>query len=175
MKRFHVHVAVENLANSMRFYSDLFGTRPTVERPDYAKWMLDDPRVNFAISARGHKPGVNHLSFQAENPEELAELGERADCAAGSAVLKQDEAACCYAKSDKYWVVDPQGLAWENFHTLGEVPIFGEDTASIQPDGTAACCVPLHRSADEPSEAACCVPDRVAADTNQSEKTGACC
>jgi catechol 2,3-dioxygenase-like lactoylglutathione lyase family enzyme len=175
MKRFHVHVAVENLFESVKFYSALFGANPAVERPDYAKWMLDDPRVNFAISARGHKPGVNHLGFQAENAEELAELGERADCAAGSAALKQDEAACCYAKSDKYWIVDPQGLAWENFHTLGEVPTFGEDSTAIQPDGTSACCVPLHRSADEPSEGECCVANAAAARTSQSGKAGACC
>lgn len=163
MKRFHVHVAVENLADSVRFYSDLFGVKPTVERPDYAKWMLADPRVNFAISSRGHKSGVNHLGFQAENATELAELGERASSAAGSRVLKQNEAECCYAKSDKYWVLDPQGLAWEHFHTLGEVPIFGEDSTMTQIDGQEACCIPLHQdktSADEPSAGACCVPTR---------------
>ena len=161
MKRFHVHVAVENLPDSVRFYSELFGAKPTVERPDYAKWMLADPRVNFAISSRGHKPGVNHLGFQAEDATELAELAERASSAAGSRVLKENEAECCYAKSDKYWVLDPQDLAWEHFHTLGEVPIFGEDSTMTHIDGQEACCIPLHQnkaSADEPSAGVCCVP-----------------
>ncbi len=121
MKRFHVHLAVENLADSVGFYSELFGAPPTVQRDDYAKWMIDDPRVNFAISSRGHKPGINHLGFQAENEQELAELGERADRASGSQMLAEKEVACCYAKGNKYWVVDPQGLAWEHFHTLGEM------------------------------------------------------
>ena len=160
MKRFHVHVAVDNLADSVWFYSDLFAAKPDVERPDYAKWMLADPRLNFAISSRGHKPGVNHLGFQAEDATELAELGERASHAAGARVLKENEAECCYAKSDKYWVLDPQGLAWEHFHTLGEVPIFGEDSTMTQIDGQEACCIPLHQnkaSADEASARACCV------------------
>jgi lactoylglutathione lyase len=163
MKRFHVHVAVENLVASVRFYSDLFGAQPTVQRPDYAKWMLAEPSVNFAISSRGLKPGVNHLGFQAESATELAELGERAKLAAGSAVLAESATACCYAKSDKYWVIDPQGLAWEHFHTLGEIPIFGQDSEIVtQTDGQEACCIPLasepKASADEASTGACCVP-----------------
>jgi lactoylglutathione lyase len=162
MKRFHVHVAVENLAESIEFYSDLFGMKPTVERTDYAKWMLDDTRVNFAISSRGHKWGVNHLGFQAEDAAELAELADRASHAAGAAVLKENEAQCCYAKSDKYWVLDPQGLAWEHFQTLGEVPIFGEDSTMRRADGKESCCIPLYQArtnpSDEPSTAACCVP-----------------
>jgi catechol 2,3-dioxygenase-like lactoylglutathione lyase family enzyme len=161
MKRFHVHVAVENLAASVRFYTDLFGAAPTVERPDYAKWMLDDPRVNFAISARGHKPGINHLGFQAEDAAELAELGARATDASGAAVLKETGAECCYAKSDKYWVLDPQGLPWEHFYTLGEVPIFGEDSATMEANAEEKCCIPLFQgkgSGDDASSAACCVP-----------------
>jgi catechol 2,3-dioxygenase-like lactoylglutathione lyase family enzyme len=130
MKRFHVHVSVDNLAESIRFYSDLFGVSPTVERAEYAKWMLEDPRINFAISVRGHKSGVNHLGFQAEDAAELEELAERANAASGSAALEEKGAQCCYARSDKYWVLDPQGLAWEHFHTLGEAPIFGEDSAA---------------------------------------------
>src|ERR1700722_2036610 len=104
MKRFHVHVAVENLNQSIIFYSDLFGMRPTVERIDYAKWMIEDPRLNFAISSRGHKPGVNHLGFQANDAVELAELEARADRASGSAVLRENAVECCYAKGNKYWV-----------------------------------------------------------------------
>jgi hypothetical protein len=176
MKRFHVHVAVENLGDSVRFYSDLFGMKPTVERRDYAKWMLEDPSLNFAISSRGHKPGVNHLGFQADDSAELAELGARADLASGSAVLKETEVECCYAKGNKYWVIDPQGLAWEHFQTLGEVPIFGEDTTMNRAEGEA-CCIPLHSSkssAVEESKRACCVPT-ASPDTAQARKAGACC
>jgi catechol 2,3-dioxygenase-like lactoylglutathione lyase family enzyme len=188
MKRFHVHVAVEDLNQSIVFYSDLFGMKPTVERPDYAKWMIDDPRVNFAISSRGNKPGVNHMGFQAEEPAELAELGARAEQASGSAVLKETAVECCYAKGNKYWVVDPQGLAWEHFQTLGEVPIFGQDTilgeammlgkdASMKRTDGQSCCIPLHNAANSPAEeskAECCVPI-AAPDTSQPVKTGSCC
>jgi catechol 2,3-dioxygenase-like lactoylglutathione lyase family enzyme len=176
MKRFHVHVAVENLNQSIAFYSDLFGTKPTVERPDYAKWMIDDPRVNFAISSRGNKPGVNHLGFQAEDSAELAELGARADRASGAAVLKETEVECCYAKGNKYWVTDPQGLAWEHFQTLGEVPIFGADTVMSRA-GEQACCIPLHNATNTPadeSKAACCVP-LAPSDPAKPVKAGACC
>jgi catechol 2,3-dioxygenase-like lactoylglutathione lyase family enzyme len=174
MKRFHVHVAVENLDDSIRFYSSLFGMEPAVERPDYAKWLLTDPRVNFAISSRGHKPGVNHLGFQAEDPAELAKLAERANRASGTAVLEEKEAQCCYAKSDKYWVLDPQGLAWEHFHTLGEVPVYGQDSQITQTHGQENCCIPLYRnrrSLDEASAGACCVPTqaRKSSDSIQSE------
>ena len=141
MKRFHVHVSVENLRQSIDFYSVLFAARPTVEKQDYAKWMLDDPRVNFAISARGHASGINHLGIQADSADELRDLGERVEQINGPQALKQDEAACCYAKSDKYWVLDPQGLAWENFHTLEGIPVFGQDTATKE--SGAACCIPL--------------------------------
>jgi catechol 2,3-dioxygenase-like lactoylglutathione lyase family enzyme len=175
MKRFHVHVAVENLSESVNFYSDLFGMKPTVERPDYAKWMIEDPRINFAISSRGHQPGVNHLGFQAENAAELAELGARANHASGSAVLKETEVECCYAKGNKYWVIDPQGLAWESFQTLGEVPIFGEDFKMKLIDGEA-CCIPLHAGANsaKASERACCVPAGPT-DTAPPRKSGVCC
>src|SRR5260221_9030496 len=168
MKRFHVHVAVENLNQSVTFCSNLFGAKPSVERADYAKWMLDDPRVNFAISSRGHKPGINHLGFQAEDAGELAELGARAEVASGSKVMAEKEAACCYAKGNKYWVVDPQGLAWEHFHTLGEIPIFGEDTNMKELVVEQACCIPLHESESangEASKGACCVPNATASAT----------
>jgi catechol 2,3-dioxygenase-like lactoylglutathione lyase family enzyme len=182
MKRFHVHVAVEDLNKSVAFYSELFGMRPTVERPDYAKWMIDDPRVNFAISSRGHQPGVNHLGFQAEDSVELAELGARADRASGAAVLKETAVECCYAKGNKYWVVDPQGLAWEHFQTLGEVPIFGQDTilgaeVSIDRADGQACCIPLRNASSSPdlqSKAACCVPI-AAPDAAQPVKPSSCC
>ena len=110
MKRLHVHVSVENLAESIRFYSALFASEPTVSKDDYAKWMLDDPRVNFAISERGHKVGLDHLGVQVESEEELGEMQERL-AGAGLPMDEQIGTHCCYAKSDKYWTVDPQGIA----------------------------------------------------------------
>ena len=145
MKRFHVHVSVDDLAANIRFYSTVFGTPPTVVKDDYAKWMVEDPRVNFAISKRGAKAGLDHLGLQVESEEELAGLRgqvERAHIAA----LDQTGAACCYAKSDKYWTTDPQGIAWETFHTLDAIPVFGEDNRTVQPaTAEAACCAPASK------------------------------
>ena len=140
MKRFHVHVSVDDLAKNIRFYSSIFGVAPAVEKSDYAKWMLDDPRINFAISSRGGKPGVNHLGLQVDTPDELAAL--RAQVARADIAADDEPAAeCCYALSDKYWIEDPQGVAWETFHTLGDIPVFGNDaTPHAQP--AAACCAP---------------------------------
>lgn len=135
MKRMHIHVSVDNLDQSIGFYSQLFGTAPSVQKPDYAKWMLDDPRVNFAISQRGEKPGLNHLGIQAENDGELAEIKTRLD-AADMAVLTETGTTCCYAKSDKHWVQDPSGIAWETYHTLDSAPTFNA------PDVASPCCVP---------------------------------
>jgi catechol 2,3-dioxygenase-like lactoylglutathione lyase family enzyme len=125
MKRFHVHVSVSDIPSSVRFYAALFGGPPTVEKPDYAKWMLEDPRVNFAISRRDRAPGVNHLGFQTDSPEELSDLEARLKAAAMPS-LEEKGAACCYAKSDKTWVEDPQGVPWEVFHTLASIPVYGE-------------------------------------------------
>jgi len=141
MKRFHVHVAVHDLPQSIRFYSALFGTGPSIEKGDYAKWMLDDPRVNFAISTRANKAGLDHLGIQAESGAELEELGSRL-AQADVSVLPQTSASCCYAKSDKYWTLDPQGLAWESFHTLDGVPTYGSDTKLKVSEPKAACCAP---------------------------------
>lgn len=135
MKRFHVHARVHDLAASIAFYSRLFGTEPVRVEADYAKWMLDDPRINFAISARGGAPGIDHLGFQTDDAVELAELKARAT-AADLALLDEGETSCCYARSDKYWVTDPQGVAWEQFHTLGDIPMFGVPRA----EADAACC-----------------------------------
>ena len=145
MKRLHVHVAVHDLQQSIRFYSALFAAQPAVKKDDYAKWMLDDPRVNFAISTRADKAGLDHLGIQAENGEELEDLGTRL-AQADVAITAQKGASCCYAKSDKYWTIDPQGIAWESFHTLDSVPLYGQDTrsraAEIRSAGKAACCGP---------------------------------
>lgn len=158
MKRFHAHIAVDDLAKSVDFYSKLFGQSPTVERTDYAKWMLEDPQVNFAISARGHAVGVNHFGFQAEDETELQELRQRAGAAAGEAVLDQGETTCCYAASTKHWTVDPSGIAWEHYYTMGEVQEFGIETVSQ----SGACCLPIVAKQGE----ACCVPGKNA---------GGCC
>jgi hypothetical protein len=138
MKRFHVHAHVENLGQSISFYSKLFGAGPTRVESDYAKWMLEDPRINFAISTRGGKLGVDHLGLQTDSEEELVELKERAR-AADLALLDEGETTCCYARSDKYWLTDPQGIAWEQFHTLGSIPVFSDTKAEVQAEPTACC------------------------------------
>ncbi len=152
MKRFHVHLGVPDLAASIRFYSGLFGMAPTVEKPDYAKWMLDDPRVNFAISTRGSKAGVDHLGFQTDDPAELAELKARAE-GADLALRDEGQTTCCYARSEKHWVTDPQGIAWEHFHTLGNIPVFNE---RVQPADGAPCCAPA--VAASAAAVPCCGP-----------------
>lgn len=157
MKRFHVHVAVTDLQESIRFYSSIFGADPSVKQGDYAKWMIDEPRINFAISARGHTPGVNHLGFQVDSNDELTQMRAQLQ-AADASLLEQTETACCYAKSDKYWVTDPSGLAWETFHSLDTVPVFGEDTKGVE---ASACCIPLKQESTSPESAACCVPTSI--------------
>jgi len=140
MKRFHVHVSVNDLAQSIRFYSNLFGAEPSVQKPDYAKWMLDDPRVNFAISKRGAAAGVDHLGLQVESAEDLTGL-EAQLRQADSALRAEPGTTCCYAQSDKYWVTDPQGVAWETFHTLGSAPTFSAPNQAAEPAANA-CCAP---------------------------------
>lgn len=143
MKRFHMHVAVENVEQNIRFYSTLFGAEPAVRKPDYAKWMLEDPRVNFAISSRGMKAGLDHVGIQVENATELADIHSRLE-RADQEMLQQEGISCCYAKSNKYWVQDPQGIAWEAWENLGEVPVFGDGALAVQPamQVKAACCAP---------------------------------
>jgi catechol 2,3-dioxygenase-like lactoylglutathione lyase family enzyme len=139
MKRLHVHVAVENLDQSVGFYSTLFDASPSVLKADYAKWMLDDPRVNFAISVRGQASGVDHLGIQVETGEELGELASRLK-AAGQATRDQQATTCCYARSDKSWVNDPSGIRWETFFTFGDAATYGEDEPSSIPAPKQACC-----------------------------------
>ncbi len=143
MKRLHVHVAVEDLHKSTAFYATLFGVAPTVVKEDYAKWMLDDPRVNFAISTLGDSPGLDHLGIQVEDAGELSEIASRLN-AAGARTVQEVAAICCYAKSDKTWVQDPSGLRWETFHTLGEAAVYGEDrsVAAMMGKQPGACCAP---------------------------------
>lgn len=152
MKRFHVHMHVDDLAQNIAFYSKLFGAEPTRQESDYAKWMLEDPRINFAISTRGSaKPGLDHLGFQVDDATELAALKAQAE-AADMAMLDEGETTCCYARSEKHWITDPQGVAWEHFHSLGDIPVFNE---SAIPTG-AACCAP---STSAPAvKSGCCGP-----------------
>jgi catechol 2,3-dioxygenase-like lactoylglutathione lyase family enzyme len=139
MSRLHVHISVDDLEQNIRFYSALFGTLPSVSKDDYAKWDLAEPAVNFAISRRGAKTGLDHVGIQAENAEELATLQSRLQ-AAGISGVEQSGTACCYARSDKYWTRDPQGIAWEAFHTLDSIPTFNEQEAAAAP--ASGCCVP---------------------------------
>jgi predicted enzyme related to lactoylglutathione lyase len=154
MKRLHVHVAVEDLSHSIGFYSALFAARPSIIKTDYAKWMLDDPRVNFAISTRGRQPGLDHLGIQVETGDELKEVYARLRDA-GGAVAEQGQTNCCYATSEKSWIDDPAGIAWETFLTTGESTDYGdgsgENDARIAQ--TKACCAP---SIPPENAAACC-------------------
>ena len=158
MKRFHVHVAVNDLQQGIGFCSTLFGAEPTVLKDDYAKWMLDDPRVNFAISERSSEAGINHLGFQVDEASELEEIRTRLQ-SASAAVMNEEEVSCCYARSNKAWVTDPAGVAWETFHSLGTVPFYGEKHEHEKPAAQAACCTPAAKGVATPAPAprsACC-------------------
>jgi catechol 2,3-dioxygenase-like lactoylglutathione lyase family enzyme len=153
MKRLHVHVSVEDLDQSVRFYSTLFAAEPAVTKPDYAKWMLEDPRVNFAISTRSGNAGLDHLGIQVETQGELQEVYGRLR-EADRPVLEEGNTVCCYAASEKSWITDPQGLSWETFLTSGESTVYGDsvDLGPIRTTGSeGACCVP--KPAADP---ACC-------------------
>ena len=156
MKRMHIHVAVDDLSRSIGFYSALFDAQPAVVKPDYAKWMLADPRVNFAISTRGREPGLDHLGIQVEDKTELHEVYARLR-RAGGAVIEQGETACCYAKSEKSWIDDPTGIAWETFHTTGENTDYGDGTGEPEARvaNSKACCGPSTSVAAEPAPACC--------------------
>ena len=151
MKRLHVHLAVDDLSQSIRFYSALFASEPSVTKPDYAKWMLDDPRVNFAISTRSARKGLDHFGIQVENEPELREVYGRLQ-AAGRPVLEEGATTCCYARSEKAWISDPQGLPWEAFLTTGESTVYGVDL-DLTPITSGACCAPKPELA---ATAPCC-------------------
>lgn len=178
MKRFHVHLGVPDLSASIRFYSDLFGTAPTVEKPDYAKWMLDDPRVNFAISQRNGRTGLNHLGLQADSADELAGIRTQFAAADESSVYDENDVSCCYARSDKHWVRDPQGIAWEAFHSLGKVEFF--DGTAQEPADAGACgtnatgCCAAATTAAAPEATACCASAE-APTAQPAGEPAACC
>jgi hypothetical protein len=163
MKRLHVHVGVDELAQSIRFYSTLFAAEPATVKDDYAKWMLDDPRVNFAISTRaGRASGISHLGIQAEDETELGEVYERL-ARAERPIVEAKNATCCYAQSDKQWIADPQGVPWETFFTYGESTVYGEGSlAKLNEVNDAACCAPI-----------CCEPEALS--TAAAEPATACC
>lgn len=140
MKRLHVNVAVTDLESAVGFYSTLFASQPSVRKDDYAKWRLEDPRVNFSISQRGAKPGVDHLGIEVESSEELQEIATR--LASATEVLPQENATCCYARSDKAWAKDPSGVLWETFFTHGESTHYGKDTDFAEPSVAGAKAVP---------------------------------
>lgn len=158
MSRFHMHVGVADLEKSIAFYSGLFGTAPSVTKPDYAKWMLDDPRINFAISVRdGAHRGIEHVGLQVEDEAELAAVyGRLKD--AGAPVLEEGATTCCYAESEKSWIADPDGVVWEAFLTNGEATVYGDspDFAPLASPAAAegACCVPA--AAKAPAATGCC-------------------
>ena len=144
MKRFHVHIHVDDLDRNIAFYSAMFGAQPARVESDYAKWMLDDPAVNFAISTRGQgQVGLDHLGFQVDNEADLAAMKAQAE-QADMSLIDEGQTTCCYARSDKHWLVDPQGLPWEHFRTLGNIPVFREGEASAAPAQAEAqaCCTP---------------------------------
>ncbi|MBT3812123.1 MAG: glyoxalase/bleomycin resistance/dioxygenase family protein [Gammaproteobacteria bacterium] len=138
MKRLHIHLAVEDLKQNIAFYSTMFGCQPTLQHEDYAKWMLDDPRVNFAISNRSQKLGLDHLGIQTENEQELQAIKQQLD-ATQVPIEAQESTACCYARTDKYWITDPQGIAWESFHSLSEIPTFNDQIPVSDDENTVAC------------------------------------
>lgn len=155
MNRFHVHLNVADLDASLRFYTALFAAEPSVRKADYARWMLDDPRVNFAVSATG-APGSDHLGIQAGDADALADLGRRLD-AAGGEVIPENAAICCYARSDKAWTADPQGTRWETFHTFGEATTYYAGAQACATDGAS------------------CTPDARAMAPRAAQTGGACC
>ena len=157
MKRLHVHVSVEDIPHSIAFYSALFAAKPSVVKTDYAKWMLDDPRVNFAISTRGKQPGLDHLGIQVESQDELQEVYDRLRKAAGN-IIEQGNTSCCYAKSEKSWIDDPAGISWETFFTTGETTHYGDGTG--ERDARVAhekgCCAPTASQPAPQTASACC-------------------
>ncbi|GAA5158712.1 ArsI/CadI family heavy metal resistance metalloenzyme [Viridibacterium curvum] len=146
MKRFHIHVSVADLTASVRFYSSLFGREPALLKADYAKWMLEDPRINFAISQRGAAVGLDHLGIQVDSAEELAALQVQFQ-SADSGAVSESGTACCYAESDKHWAQDPDGIAWEAYHTLASIPTFNRAESTST---SAACCAPKATSQTVP-------------------------
>ncbi len=141
MKRLHIHISVNDLSESIDFYNAIFGAKPSTQHEDYAKWSLTNPSVNFAISKRGNESGINHLGIQVDSEKELSEIQENLE-KANILAAKQENASCCYANSNKHWTLDPQGVVWESFHTLGNIEMYGEDSNTSNSLEKSACCIP---------------------------------
>jgi catechol 2,3-dioxygenase-like lactoylglutathione lyase family enzyme len=152
MKRMHVNLSVKDLNASIEFYNSLFASEPAVIKPDYAKWMLDDPRINFAITTRGEQKGIDHLGIQVENDTELDEVYARLQTASAP-LIEEGATTCCYAESEKTWIFDPEGIAWETFLTHAESPVYGNDLVK-HGNTDSACCTPKQVSAKPGSS--CC-------------------
>jgi catechol 2,3-dioxygenase-like lactoylglutathione lyase family enzyme len=170
MKRMHVHVGVKDLEESIRFYSALFGAEPAKLKQDYAKWMLEDPHLNFAISTRSGKMGVDHMGLQVDDADELNALRDHMS-AANISTHSDGETTCCYAKSEKSWVEDPNGVAWEAYHTMEDAQIFGRSHSETAPVSDAACCTPqtpqgvcCDAKPELAADAPCCGPKQLAAE-----------
>ena len=161
MKRFHIHVMVNDLEKNIEFYSQLFGQKPAKQKSDYAKWMIDDPAINFAISLSATELGINHLGIQVDDEEALGVLKQQAHMASGKDLFVEGKVNCCHARSDKHWTRDPQGISWEHYMTLGDI----EDGVVVKDDTNQSCCIPLSRSSDNQ---ACCVSD-------EKSSASACC
>lgn len=173
MNRFHVHIHVANLDQNIRFYSQLFGAQPTVTKNDYAKWMLDDPRINFAISTgKSNETGIAHLGLQAETPDALAAIGARLQ-AADAVALAEAGTTCCYARSDKFWAEDPQGVRWESFHTHGDATTYYADPAGVAV-ARDTCCGPASAASSDGNS---CAPSCSVTPADQVVAAGksACC
>jgi hypothetical protein len=156
MKRMHVHASVPDIPNAIQFYSALFESQPTVVKPDYAKWMLDDPRVNFAISTRGRELGLDHLGIQVESQSELHEVYGRLRQAGGN-IVEQGQTACCYAKSEKSWIDDPAGISWETFHTTSESTDYGDGSGErvARVAHEKSCCAPAPKVVEPDAACGC--------------------
>jgi len=139
MKRLHLHVAVNELDKAIQFYNTLFATEAAIVKEDYAKWMLEEPAINFAISSRGHPSGLNHLGFQVDDSEQLAEISTRME-SAGFKGRPEEDAKCCYAHSNKYWTMDPANIPWESFHTMGEIQTYYNTEPAPANTSDERCC-----------------------------------
>ena len=165
MKRMHIHIAVNELSESIGFYSTIFGSAPTIKREDYAKWNLNNPKVNFAISLRDGLCGMNHLGIQVDSEVELQEIAQRLESAEIN-YSTQEGTSCCHSHSNKHWALDPQGIAWESFRTISDAPLLGV-SSDVSSEESTSCCIPLNMNQQGDQEEDCCIP-------NENDATGCC-
>lgn len=159
MKRMHIHINVDKLSENIHFYSTIFGIPPSIQHEDYAKWNLTDPAVNFAMSKHSQTTGLNHLGIEVDSSNELSEIAQRFN-KAKIKFSSQKGVACCYTHSNKHWTLDPQGIAWESFHSLNNIPVFGEETNTYSENKSSACCTPLNLGENSHNATPCCKPNK---------------